>query len=170
MGYARDKRRRKIMKKSTILNTALIAALSAGAFVDVSAHREVERPTESVASKNHIKPERPESKIQESSVQVTEISKTELMDIKNSSNVILVNVLSASDLMIPGSTHVAFPGNDNFVKDVKAKVSDNLNKTVVVYCGSFECTLSTRAAQALIEAGFTDVLDYKGGLADWFSK
>lgn len=39
--------------------------------------------------------------------------------------------------------------------------------TVVVYCASYTCTASTRAARLLLEAGFTDVLDYKAGKAGW---
>ena len=38
---------------------------------------------------------------------------------------------------------------------------------VVVYCGSFLCQASPTAAAKLRELGFTRVLDFEGGLADW---
>jgi len=41
------------------------------------------------------------------------------------------------------------------------------DKEIVVYCGSFECTASPAAARRLEELGFTNVIDYEGGLADW---
>ncbi len=42
------------------------------------------------------------------------------------------------------------------------------NIQVVVYCGSFSCSLSPRAAEILREElGFKDVLDYEGGFLDW---
>jgi rhodanese-related sulfurtransferase len=41
------------------------------------------------------------------------------------------------------------------------------DRDIVVYCGSFECQASPTAAKALEGLGFTRVLDYEGGLADW---
>ncbi|MDD4900406.1 MAG: rhodanese-like domain-containing protein [Candidatus Omnitrophica bacterium] len=41
------------------------------------------------------------------------------------------------------------------------------DEKIVVYCASFQCTASTQAAQELINLGFTNVLDYKGGLQDF---
>lgn len=38
---------------------------------------------------------------------------------------------------------------------------------IVVYCASFECTASTSAAEKLVSLGFTNVLDYKGGIKDY---
>lgn len=38
---------------------------------------------------------------------------------------------------------------------------------VIVYCGSFECPASSKAAKILEEAGFENVLEYEGGLNDW---
>jgi rhodanese-related sulfurtransferase len=39
---------------------------------------------------------------------------------------------------------------------------------VVVYCGSFNCALSPRAAEILkSRRGFKKVIDYEGGLKDW---
>jgi len=41
------------------------------------------------------------------------------------------------------------------------------DELIVVYCASFECQASTSAAKQLERLGFTGVLDYKGGLADY---
>lgn len=38
---------------------------------------------------------------------------------------------------------------------------------IVVYCASFECQASTKAAEKLVSMGFTDVRDYKGGIKDY---
>ncbi len=41
------------------------------------------------------------------------------------------------------------------------------DREVIVYCGSFACQASPAAAAKLREMGFTRVLDFEGGLADW---
>ncbi|MDD5438982.1 MAG: rhodanese-like domain-containing protein [Candidatus Omnitrophica bacterium] len=41
------------------------------------------------------------------------------------------------------------------------------HETVIVYCASFDCPASTRAAEILMGLGYIDVLDYKGGLKDY---
>ena len=38
---------------------------------------------------------------------------------------------------------------------------------VIVYCGGFECTLSTKASEMLLNMGYEKVLEYEGGLKDW---
>jgi rhodanese-related sulfurtransferase len=55
---------------------------------------------------------------------------------------------------------------DDFVDRVEEAVADK-NQEVIVYCGSFDCGLSPQAAQQLVDAGFTNVVDYEGGLKDW---
>ena len=39
--------------------------------------------------------------------------------------------------------------------------------TIVTYCSGWACESSTIAAQKLDKYGFTNVLDFKGGLEDW---
>jgi rhodanese-related sulfurtransferase len=41
------------------------------------------------------------------------------------------------------------------------------DRETIVYCASFECTASPLAAQKLEELGFTNVVDFEGGLQDW---
>ena len=40
-------------------------------------------------------------------------------------------------------------------------------KTIVVYCAHSKCTASVKAAELLIRMGFTNVLDFKGGIKEW---
>lgn len=50
------------------------------------------------------------------------------------------------------------------------KKANNLLKQddlIVVYCASFQCQASTKAAEKLLSLGFKNVLDYKGGLKDY---
>ncbi|HRU06335.1 MAG TPA: rhodanese-like domain-containing protein [Candidatus Brocadiia bacterium] len=53
------------------------------------------------------------------------------------------------------------------IKTLAPKVLPDKTATIVVYCGSFKCGASVKAAQALKELGYTNVLDFKGGLAGW---
>jgi len=41
------------------------------------------------------------------------------------------------------------------------------NKEIVVYCASFDCDASPKAAEELIKRDFEKVYDYEGGLKDW---
>jgi rhodanese-related sulfurtransferase len=38
---------------------------------------------------------------------------------------------------------------------------------VIVYCGAYECTLSGKLADRLIQLGYKNVLEYPGGLKEW---
>lgn len=40
-------------------------------------------------------------------------------------------------------------------------------EVIVVYCASFQCQASTKAAEKLSSLGYKHVLDYKGGLKDY---
>jgi len=41
------------------------------------------------------------------------------------------------------------------------------NDPIVVYCGSFDCTLSPQAARILSELRFENVTEFSGGFAHW---
>lgn len=47
------------------------------------------------------------------------------------------------------------------------KVLPDKKERIVTYCASFECQASTIAAEKLVKLGYTDVLDYKGGLKEY---
>jgi len=66
---------------------------------------------------------------------------------------------------IPGAHSV--PANEpDFVERVDELV-ESRDDTVIVYCSDESCGLSPEAAEKLEEAGFTNVLDFSGGLKEW---
>lgn len=77
----------------------------------------------------------------------------------------LVEVLSPSEYQewhIPDAINI--PGDQ-----IKEKASEHLDKNdiVVVYCASYTCHASTKAARALMELGYNNVLDFKAGKKIW---
>ncbi|MEF8832730.1 MAG: rhodanese-like domain-containing protein [Candidatus Thermoplasmatota archaeon] len=44
------------------------------------------------------------------------------------------------------------------------------NKEIILYCESFDCEASPKAAEKLEKLGFRDVVDYEGGMKDWKKK
>ena len=60
---------------------------------------------------------------------------------------------------IPGSLHY------NTVEDAKNDL--DLKDEIVVYCTDPACVASQFAYQWLVEAGYTNVRRYEGGLSDW---
>lgn len=98
---------------------------------------------------------------------VKEISYEQFMSIRNANEKYkLVDVLSdksfqqghiAGAMSLPLDTINAASTAKLFSKDAK----------IVVYCASFACHASTMGAKKLQELGYTNVLDYKGGLAEW---
>jgi rhodanese-related sulfurtransferase len=97
---------------------------------------------------------------------ITLISRDKLMDMqKAGERFTLVDVLPKESFArehIPGS--ISIP-----LAEIGTKAEGLLKKdgTIVVYCASFECQASTRAAEKLVAMGYKKVLDYKGGLKDY---
>ncbi|MFQ5965029.1 MAG: rhodanese-like domain-containing protein [Candidatus Scalinduaceae bacterium] len=85
--------------------------------------------------------------------------------IDRNENFILVDVLrpeSYEEEHIPGSINIP-------LEDIGEKAKKHLDsdKEIIVYCGSFQCNMSSQAAEELIKLGYKDVYDYDGGLQDW---
>ena len=59
--------------------------------------------------------------------------------------------------------------DDDFVSQVE-RIAGDKNREVVVYCASFDCDASPKAAKKLEDAGFSHVFDYEGGTKDWFEQ
>jgi len=97
---------------------------------------------------------------------VKQITRKELVGMMNSSKKFtLLDVLPKDSYFrehIKGA--VSLP-----LADIEKGVTKGLNKDdlIVTYCGSFECQASTKAAEKLISLGYTNILDYKGGLKDY---
>jgi nucleoside-diphosphate-sugar epimerase/rhodanese-related sulfurtransferase len=81
----------------------------------------------------------------------------------------LINVLSEKDFQkehIPGSSNVPVDRKD-LATAVEDRVSGDKDHKIVVYCASPQCDASSKAAQALERAGFTNVQRYEGGMQEW---
>lgn len=86
----------------------------------------------------------------------------------NGSDFVLIDTLgeaSHAKRHLPGAINIDAHRAD-FIGQVKKLVLDK-DTEVVVYCASFSCQLSPMAAGKLIDAEYTNVVDYEGGLTDW---
>jgi len=98
---------------------------------------------------------------------VKEIAYEQFQKIRNSGeDYVLVDALSKESYAkghIPGA--ISFPYKTINVESA-AKLLEK-SENIVVYCGSFKCSASTKAAHRLQALGYENVVDYKGGLEDW---
>ncbi|MCL5072289.1 MAG: rhodanese-like domain-containing protein [Actinobacteria bacterium] len=101
--------------------------------------------------------------------EIKKITAEELYEkIKNKEKFKLVDVLlpsSYKDWHIPGAINIQI----DEISDNASKFLEK-NDEVIVYCASFECQASTRAANELKKLGFKNVTDYKGGKKEWKEK
>lgn len=77
----------------------------------------------------------------------------------------LVEVLGQDqyeDRHLPGAINIP-------LDELEDRAPEELDKdeTIVVYCASYTCQASTKAAEKLTEMGYENVMDYKGSKADW---
>lgn len=61
------------------------------------------------------------------------------------------------------------PGSEHFNTEAEIFSSLRPDEKIVVYCTSPECHASVAMYWALLDAGYTDVRRYAGGLTDWES-
>ncbi len=76
----------------------------------------------------------------------------------------LIHVLSREQF---GKEHI--PGSINIpLGDIgKRKNELDMDEEIIVYCESFDCEASPKAAEKLEKFGFKNVIDYEGGIKDW---
>lgn len=102
---------------------------------------------------------------------VKEITYNQFMKIRNSGeSYVLLDVLGEDSYKaghIEGAKNLPVSG---ITKETAAGIIPENGAPVVVYCGSFKCSASTKAAKKLTDLGYTAVLDYKGGLKEWKEK
>lgn len=55
--------------------------------------------------------------------------------------------------------------DDNF--EVFRGIIPRKNSLVIIFCYSFTCPLSPRLGQKLIELGYTNIIEYPGGVLEW---
>jgi len=97
---------------------------------------------------------------------VKQITRNELVGMMNSrKSFALVDVLPKDSYFrehIKGA--ISLP-----LDDIEKRAAKLLKKDdqIVTYCASFECQASTKAAEKLVSMGYSNVLDYKGGLKDY---
>jgi rhodanese-related sulfurtransferase len=100
---------------------------------------------------------------------IRQISAVDLLKrIENSDNFKLVDVLLPSGYAkwhIPGAINIQIDELENLAPKMLDKQDE-----IIVYCASFECQSSTRAAKILETLGFTNVSEYKGGKKEWMEK
>lgn len=83
-------------------------------------------------------------------------------------DLLLLNVLGEEDFEkehIPGSHNIP-ESRDDFVTAIE-RLAGAKDKRIVVYCASKDCQASPKAATKLEQAGFTNVTDFEGGMAEW---
>ena len=101
------------------------------------------------------------------------LTKKELkaMNEQTQEDFVLINVLSQEDFNkqhIRTSINLPYKADD--FEEAVERVAGSKERKIVVYCASFDCNASLKAAEKLDDAGFTSVFDYEGGTKDWFSK
>ena len=88
---------------------------------------------------------------------------------KGTEGFVLIDVLTKADFdkdHIPGARNVPLDTSD-FAKEVAEKAAGSKSKRVVLYCSGPASDASAKAARLLVDAGFTNVIQYEGGLASW---
>lgn len=84
---------------------------------------------------------------------------------------VLINVLARSDFNDKHiRTSINIPVGDEAFEQKVEEVTGGKDRKIVVYCASFDCDASSKAAKKLDEAGFAQVYDYEGGTKDWFEQ
>lgn len=66
---------------------------------------------------------------------------------------------------IPGAENVPAKSPD-FVSRVQ-DLAKSKDSRIIVYCASTSCDLSPAAARELERSGFTNVMDFEGGIEEW---
>ena len=86
--------------------------------------------------------------------------------IEANDNLVIVDVLGRQSYK---SMHVKGAVNIPLAELGKKKNLEFLKnyKTIVVYCAHSRCHASVNAAELLMKSGFTNILDFKGGIKEW---
>jgi rhodanese-related sulfurtransferase len=80
----------------------------------------------------------------------------------------LVNVLPEKNYReehIPGSFNI--PYNDEHFEEKAKMLIPDTKQMVVVYCASTECDASPKAGKHLEEMGYSNIVDFEGGVKAW---
>jgi rhodanese-related sulfurtransferase len=83
------------------------------------------------------------------------------------SKLLIINALAPeyyNDCHIAGSINVPLAKLEEYAKTI-AKDTE-----IVVYCARYECSVSRNAWHLLKKLGFTNIVAYEGGMAEWKKK
>jgi rhodanese-related sulfurtransferase len=96
------------------------------------------------------------------------ISIEELLEMQvNDQDFKLVDVLSERSFNeghIPGAINISV---DDLNEDILLQEQITQDDTIIVYCASFACQKSTKAAKRLLEMGYEKTFDFKAGKRGW---
>ena len=87
---------------------------------------------------------------------------------ESNDNAVLIDVLSTEQYKqqhIPGAINIPKDAPD-FIQQVQ-NMTSNKTQDVIVYCAGKSCNTSEMAAEKLIQAGFSNVQDFTGGIEEW---
>lgn len=97
---------------------------------------------------------------------IREISRDELVHKMHSGDpMVLVDVLTHEHFLrvhLPGAINIPV----NLLRDLAPLVLGKHDQ-IILYCANFQCHASPTAAKILMQLGYTDVLDFTGGILDW---
>jgi len=100
-------------------------------------------------------------------MKIMQITRDALIDfIDTGKKFTLVDVLPRDNFRkehIPGA--LSLPVDE--IESSAEKVLPDKHAAIITYCASFDCAASTKAAEMLVNKGYTDVLDFKGGIKDF---
>lgn len=100
---------------------------------------------------------------------VTYITKDRLQEmIAQHEDLLIVDVLDADSFAkahIAGAVNIPLGKMNDALGTCFAEMPKD--RPIVVYCANQRCKASTKAAEMLMTAGFTQVVDYENGLAEW---
>ncbi|MEO6595421.1 MAG: rhodanese-like domain-containing protein [Planctomycetota bacterium] len=88
---------------------------------------------------------------------------------KSSEGFLLIDVLPKESFdkdHIPGARNVPLDTAD-FSAAVAHTASGSKARKIVLYCSGPECDASTEAAKLLMAGGFTNIVEYEGGMSEW---
>ncbi|MCK5682462.1 hypothetical protein KAJ27_00010 [bacterium] len=86
--------------------------------------------------------------------------------IKAEKNLVIIDVLSAESFKkhhVKGAINIPF----GTLKSKIDSIVPDKKTPIVTYCANYHCKASTKAAKLLLEKGYKEVYDYKGGIAEW---
>ena len=112
------------------------------------------------------------------------IDKSRVKSILKSDDHIIIYALKGEKDLIPGSISIPHDTNEGsnnkkkfFLSKIKEEINekqklkgiDHLDAPILLYCSSNKCSASDKLFHQLIDAGFSNIVQYPGGLKEWNS-